>query len=120
MGASIGTTTGNQHKIPLGDLAEVIRSKNAGPFRITLDIFFRDVTSFRKVLGCGAITPETVAKLYNIPKEDVLFFVPVEEVFALKITIKRQATCGAFMDSDIYGAQQHAPLLSISIPESTL
>jgi len=107
-------------RIPLREIAEVVRSKNAGPYRITLDIFFRDHETFRKVMKSGEITPKKIAELYHIPEEQVLSFIPVEEVFALKVTIQRQSPCGSFEDSDIYGAQQHAPLLSISFPASAI
>jgi len=107
-------------RIPLREIAEVVRSKNAGPYRITLDIFFRDRDTFRKVMKSGEITPQRIAELYHIPESHVVSFVPVEEVFALKVTIQRQSPCGSFKDSDIYGAQQHAPLLSISLPAAAL
>jgi hypothetical protein len=105
-------------RVPLREIAEVIRSKNAGPYRVTLDIFFRDRDTFMKVMKSGEITPGTIAELYHISEEQVLSFVPVEEVFALKVTIQRQGPCGSFGDADIYGAQQHAPLLSFSFPAS--
>ena len=107
-------------RIPLREIAEVIRSKNAGPYRVTLDIFFRDRETFRKVMKSGEITPQRIAELYHIPENHVVSFVPVEDVFALKATIQRQSPCGSFGDTDIYGAQQHAPLLSISFPASAL
>lgn len=107
-------------RIPLRTIAEVVRSKNAGPYRVTLDIFFRDRETFRKVMKSGEITPQRIAELYHIPENHVVSFIPVEDVFALKATIKRQSSCGSFGDTDIYGAQQHAPLLAISFRASAL
>ena len=107
-------------RIPLREIAEVIRSKNAGPYRVTLDIFFRDRETFRKVMKSREINPKKIAELYHIPEEQVLSFIPVEDVFAIKATIQRQSSCGSFGDTDIYGAQQHAPLLAISFPASAL
>ena len=45
----------------------------------------------------------------------------VAEVFfdpalAIKITIKRPIDSGGIGDTDVYGAQQHAPLFDVSIP----
>ena len=34
----------------LGDLASVIRSKNAGPFQVTIDIMFADASEYRRTL----------------------------------------------------------------------
>ena len=31
-----------ERSVPLSELASIIRSKNAGPFRITLDVLFAD------------------------------------------------------------------------------
>ena len=39
---------------------------------------------------------------------------------ALKATLVRPVGSGAPRDSDIYGAQQHAPLLGIDLPEALL
>ena len=50
----------------LSDLAAVIRSKNAGPFVITLDVFFKDNESFEKVRGSGEITAARISRLYRI------------------------------------------------------
>jgi hypothetical protein len=35
---------------------------------------------------------------------------------AIKITIKRPIDSGGIGDSDVYGAQQHAPLIDVMIP----
>ena len=51
---------------PLSEVADIIRSKNAGPFRITLDVLFRDAATFRAVRDSGAITRDSVARAYGI------------------------------------------------------
>lgn len=109
-----------KNRIPIREIAEVVRSKNAGPYRITFDIFFKDHETFKKAMSSGEITPLKVAQLYNILENQVILFVPVEGVFALKVTVLRQFACGSFEDSDIYGAQQHVPLLSISFPKQVM
>ena len=35
----------------LCDLAKILRSKNSGPFELTIDIFLPDEASYRRVLG---------------------------------------------------------------------
>src|SRR6266404_2761152 len=54
---------------PLVELAKTIRSKNAGVDQITFDVIFRDRESYELVRKSGALTPETVARLYGIPRE---------------------------------------------------
>jgi hypothetical protein len=98
----------------LADLASVIRSKNAGPFVITLDVFFNEGEVFRKVRDAGVITKAGLANLYRVSEDDILevtFFEPAE---ALKISIKRWVSSAAPGDTDVFGAQQHVPLMSLS------
>jgi len=101
----------------LRDYASIIRSKNAGPYRLTFDILFRDDESFRAVCDSKAVTRESVARAYGLRADQVssLFVVPVGR--AIKITLLRPRGQGDFGESDIYGCQQHAPLMDLAVPE---
>jgi len=99
------------------EFVKVLRSKNAGPYRITLDLIFRDEGTYGKVRESGIITRELIAKLYGIPVKDVYEFVWYRQGRALKVTIKRPIPSGSMGESDVYAAQQHAPLYKIEIPE---
>jgi len=57
----------------LADIANLIRSKNAGPFTLTFDIMFADFASYRRVKDSGALNPAAFAKLYRCPVEKVRF-----------------------------------------------
>ncbi len=103
--------------VRLTDAARVIRSKNSGPFELTLDILFRDRRCFDLARRCGTIDRPLIARLYNVPVDDVSNVVYFEPSYALKITLRRRVVSGAPGDSDIYGAQQHAPLLDIEFPD---
>lgn len=102
--------------INIGDLASVIRSKNAGAFHITLDIMFDEKSTYEKVKETGIITKELIAKLYSMPLEYVTRFVYYDPGNAIKATIRRPISCGGFGDTDVYGCQQHVPLYEIEIP----
>ena len=43
--------------------------------------------------------------------------IPYDVAYAIKITIPRLVPSGDPGDTDVYGAQQHAPLLDIEIPD---
>ena len=101
--------------VRMKDLATVIRSKNAGPFELTLDVFFKDEESFERVRDSGIITRARIAGLYNIAESDVLGITFFEPASALKITIKRRISSASPGDTDVFGAQQHAPLLNLEI-----
>jgi hypothetical protein len=99
----------------LKDIAKACKSKNAGPYELTLDIMFEDAATFDKVRKTGVINPQLIADLYSVPVESVVFteFPPAH---AYKATIERRIASGAVGDTDVYGAQQHAPLLDVEIP----
>jgi len=100
----------------LYDLAEVLRSKNAGPLLITFDMIFADPATYHRVVDSGVLTPELIGPLYDLPPADVQI-VTFEAANAIKITIPRRGpTSGAPGDRDVYGAQQHVPLIDILIP----
>lgn len=99
----------------LKDIAKVIRSKNAGPFYVTLDVMFSDVTTYQKVKATGALNAELIASLYNVETDQVRFF-EYDPAYSFKATIPRRIVSGDFGDTDSYGAQQHAPLLDVEIP----
>ena len=99
----------------LKDIAKACKSKNAGPFHITLDIMFDDPALFERVRASGVITPRLIAGLYRVPVESVLF-TEYAPALAWKATIPRRLPSGAVGDTDVYGAQQHAPLLDIEVP----
>jgi hypothetical protein len=101
---------------PLRELVEVIRSKNAGPFRLTLDILFKDFPTYQAVKVSKAITPALIARLYHVRDDQITDFVEFDPGKAIKATLVRPVSSGAPGDTDIYGAQQHAPLLTIAIP----
>lgn len=101
--------------VPLSELASIIRSKNAGPYRITFDILFTDPARYRAVRDSGSVTKETVARAYGIAPEEITSFFNVDMASAIKITLRRRRAQGAFGESDIYGCQQHAPLLDLPV-----
>ena len=100
----------------LYDLAEVFRSKNAGPLYITFDVILPDEATYGRVVDSEALTPAIVSRIYDIPVEEVRI-IPFAAANAIKITIPRRGpTSGAPGDSDVYGAQQHLPLCDVSVP----
>ena len=100
----------------LYDLAEVLRSKNAGPFFITFDIILPSKALYKRVIDSTVLNPALVGELYGIDPKDVQI-IPFQTARAIKITFPRQGpSSGAPGDTDDYGAQQHLPLCSIRIP----
>ena len=99
----------------LRDIASVIRSKNAGAFEITFDIMFADRNTFERVKQTGVINKELFARLYRMPEQHC-DFLTFDGAHAFKCTLPRPIPAGEIGDSDMYGAQQHAPLLNVEVP----
>ena len=100
----------------LFELAHVLRSKNSGPFAVTLDILFDDPKAYERVVASGRITPASVAALYGVPLDAITDFALYPPGLGIKITMLRSTSSGTVGDRDVYGAQQHAPLMNIEIP----
>ncbi len=99
------------------DIAAVLRSKNAGPLWLTMDVMFPDEASYARVLASRSLTRETIAPLYDVRPEDVQI-IPYPVVWSFKVTLPRKCVSGDLSDTDIYGCQQHIPLANLLIEEA--
>ncbi|GAA4841026.1 DUF4387 domain-containing protein [Paenibacillus vulneris] len=99
----------------LYDAAAVMRSKNSGPFEITVDVLFTDPAMYYRVKEQELITKPLVSRLYNIPEESITHIVFFDQALGFKITFSRKVSSGTFLDRDVYGAQQHAPLMELEV-----
>jgi Domain of unknown function (DUF4387) len=98
----------------LQDVAQVVRSKNAGPRRLTLDIIFRDDADYQRAVQSEALKPEKIAPLYDVAANTVTVInYPLGR--AIKVVVPRKIMSGDPGDRDVYGAQQHTPLLELNI-----
>jgi hypothetical protein len=97
------------------DIAKVCKSKNAGPFQLTLDVVFETRAEYDAVAATGVLRPALFAELYDVDEADVIF-TPYPAGLAFKATIPRAIPAGDLGDTDVYGCQQHAPLLEVDIP----
>jgi hypothetical protein len=102
----------------LGEVASVLRTKNAGPYELTLDVMFDNEEMFHKVKQTGLLSKDTIARLYNIPTEDILVCMFWDPALAFKSTIKRPLVSGQFGETDLHGSQQHAPAMYLMLPFS--
>jgi hypothetical protein len=98
----------------LADIAQVVRSKNAGPRRLTLDLMFASDADYRRIVQSPALEPARIAALYRVRPDDVAV-IPYPVGRAIKIVLARSIMAGDPGDFDVYGAQQHAPLLGLEV-----
>lgn len=98
----------------LAEIADVIRSKNAGIHYFTIDIMFEDLDTYERVKDTETLDESLFAELYGLPEEEVRFY-EYDVGLAFKVTIPRETTSGSPGDSDVLGAQQHAPVYDIDV-----
>ena len=101
----------------LVELAKTIRSKNAGPYHITFDIIFPDSATYERVKSSGALSRESVARLFSIEPERISYFGAFDPACAFKFTVKRLKPSGGPGERDVFGCQQYPPLFDIVVPD---
>ena len=99
----------------LRELASTIRSKNAGIDHITFDVICRERANFQRVRDSGALSRESIAKMFDIPVERVSHFTVFEPANAIKFTIRRLKSSGSPGETDVFGSQQYAPLFDVEV-----
>src|SRR6266566_9212949 len=87
--------------LTLGELADQVRSKNAGPFWITLDIFFKDERGYRLVANSAVLSKQVIGHLYQVDPATVKYF-ELPDILAVKISFPGRSrpaasTTGIFM-----------------------
>ncbi|WP_058545125.1 DUF4387 family protein [Pseudomonas fluorescens] len=81
-----------------------IRSKNAGPFSLTIDVFCKDSDTFARLAAEPKLQASTIAELFHRPAESISVF-PIEALNVIKISLPRPVVQGALQDRDMHGAQ---------------
>jgi hypothetical protein len=84
----------------LGDISKLLRSKNAGPYEITLDVMFDSESE------------------YQVLKKSDFF----DQALAFKVTIPRMrngkpTASGGYMENDVHASQQYIGLMNLPLPE---
>lgn len=98
----------------LSDVCRHIRSKNAGPFWITVDFFFEGEEAFRRYRDSPALGPELFASLFSADPTHVKR-VPVDSLRMIKVSYPRPHPQGWRGERDMHGGQQFARLLAVEV-----
>jgi hypothetical protein len=96
----------------LAEGARIFRSKNAGPFCTTIDIFYARPEQYFSVKKSGVLTRKAVADRLRLPEAAVLGIFFSDETLGIKITILKhpRMASGDLRCADTFGAQQYIPL----------
>ena len=98
----------------LSEICSHVRSKNAGPFWITLDLWFPDQASYARGVSSIALQVAAIAALYAVDEIHVKRF-ELPDLLVLKISYPRPRPQGGPIERDMHGGQQYVRLLDIEI-----
>lgn len=107
----------------LSDVSQILRSKNAGPYEITIDILFFTREIYNRIQKSGLLSSENVSEALKIAQEHIIWAGFFEPALAFKVTIPRfrggkMTSAGSFMEDDVHGSQQHTGIAKLRLPES--
>ena len=96
----------------LGELALEVRSKNAGPFWMTLEAFMPDDQAYR--IADALITAELISELYHVPPASLQIF-RIPDLRVVKVSFPRPIVQGSLRDRDMHAGQHHVPLANVNV-----
>jgi len=102
----------------LGDLALEVRSKNAGPFWVTMELFMRDADGYRIAADETFLNESVIAGLYRVDAADIQMF-RIPSLNVVKISFPRPISQGSLRDRDMHAGQHHVPLALLRVPEKS-
>lgn len=107
------------------DIAKVIRSKNAGPYELTVDVMFDSREVYNLVKDETLLSAAVIAALYNIPESDVIYAGFFDAAMAFKATIPRcrkgrHVASGGYMENDVHGSQQYMQLMTLPLSDGLI
>lgn len=86
----------------VGDVVRLVRAKNAGPFRVTIDVFCGDTSSYISIRD--GVTAARVAAAFQLHESKVQRF-ELPSLAVIKFSLSRPCVQGAREDRDMHGAQ---------------
>jgi hypothetical protein len=98
----------------LKDVCRHIRSKQAGPFWITFDIYFNSRENFNRYCDDEALSTEAFASLYGADPT-LVKRIPVPQLDMIKISYPRPTPQGGMVERDMHAGQQYVRLSNICL-----
>ena len=98
----------------LHEVCNKVRSKNAGPFWVTMDFKFPDRESFDKYANGSAFQPATVSERLDVDNSMVKVF-RLPDLLVVKVSYPRREPQGGIVERDMHGGQQYVRLLDLEM-----
>ena len=91
-----------------------VRSKNAGPFWLTIDIFCSNDEGFNILRSSKNITSQVFARIFMVEPEKVKIFF-LEKLKVIKISMPRPVVQGCAYERDMHCGQQYTRILDLEV-----
>ncbi len=91
-----------------------IRSKNAGPFWLTIDAFCDNAEDTEKVSAAFERSRADIAAAFRVKTEDLQIYC-LRNIYVAKISLPRVPIEGSRDERDMHGGQQYVSLLDIEV-----
>lgn len=91
-----------------------IRSKNAGPFWVTVDAFCTNQEDTALVSACFTRNRALIARIFNVEESLVKIFT-LNNINVVKVSVPRIPIEGARDEKDMHGGQQYVSLLDLEV-----
>lgn len=98
----------------VSDVCRYVRSKAAGPFWVTIDVFFDGPESFEKYHDSPGLGADSFAALYGIEAKWVKR-TPVRNLSMVKVSYPRATPQGWITERDMHSGQQFVRLLDVEL-----
>jgi len=100
--------------VKIRDVCRHVRSKSAGPFWVTVDLFFDGPGNYRAYHGNASLSPDLFRDLFGTDPA-LVKKIPVEDLNMVKISYPRATPQGGMEERDMHSGQQYVRLLDIEL-----
>jgi hypothetical protein len=90
----------------VNDLARYVRSKNAGPFWVSIEVFCETQEAYETIKNSKNITPKKVSDLYHVDESKIKVFY-MDELKVIKFSFPRPKPQGHKYENDMHAGQQY-------------
>ena len=96
----------------VSEIVESVRSKNAGPFWLTIDIFCGKLDTYQRI--SENLNTKDVGDIFNLKSSEILRF-DIPALRVIKFSLPRPYVQGSVNDRDMHGATWAALIYDLTI-----
>ena len=98
----------------IGETVRYVRSKNAGPFWLSIDAFWKAPEDTYRIADAFERNREWIAQVFQV-EPGLLKIFPLPDISVTKLSVPRNPIQGSRDERDMHGGQQYVTLLDIEV-----